>query len=431
MPEKRERKHGHVNGHLDGHHAGNGHAPNGQPLNGHGDEPLAELAELADTAGAEVTASVIQKRQAIHPGTFVGKGFAEQLGRLAEEHRADVLISDDDLSPGQAFNLEKITGRRVIDRSELILDIFASRARTHQAKLQVELAQLEYALPRLKRLWSHLERQKGGIGLRGPGEKQIEVDRRIVKHKIQELRENLRRIQERKEREVKGRAGEFAASIVGYTNAGKSTLMNALAGAEQYVEDKLFATLDTKTSVVEVKKGRRILLSDTVGFIRKLPHHLVASFHATLEEVSQADLLLHVVDVSHPGALHQIESVNDVLRRIGAVSKPTLMVFNKVDRLGAPGEVEYWRRLYPRSVAVSALRGAGLEDLREALSEIAAAGSHETTLALAAGNGKAIAFVHERGEVISEHYDGDLVQLRFRMNAKDRGSLAAILGHAL
>jgi GTP-binding protein HflX len=393
------------------------------------DEALDELEQLAGTAGAVVAGKACQRRHAVHRTTFVGSGFAEQLGRMAEDVRADVLISDDDLSPAQAWNLEKITGRRVVDRSELILDIFATRARTRQAKLQVELAQLEYALPRLKRLWGHLDREKGGIGLRGPGETQIETDRRIVKKKIQDLRHVLSEIQARKEREVAGRAGEFAASLVGYTNAGKSTLMNVLSGGTQYVEDKLFATLDTKTAVCEVRKGVKVLLSDTVGFIRKLPHHLVASFHATLEEASQADLLLHVVDVSHPDAQDQIEAVNGVLHELGIREKPTLVVFNKVDALSAPGELEYWRRLYPQSVAISARTGAGIDELEEKLVEIVGRTRKEEEIRLAAGAGRAIAFIHEKGEVVEEKYEDSEVVIRFRMGKKDLGTLKGLIAH--
>ena len=274
-------------------------------------QELAELASLAETAEVEVLARITQNRQGFHPGTYVGKGKVEEIKGFAEQLAATLIISDDDLSPGQARNLEQIIGLRVIDRTELILHIFACHAQTREAKLQVELAQLEYALPRLKRLWLHLDRYEGGIGTRGPGEKQLETDKRLIQKRIRDLSHAIVDIQQRKIREVKQRSGKFATvGLVGYTNAGKSTLMNALTAAEVVVEDKLFATLETRTRGWQLSKNRQVMLSDTVGFIDKLPHHLVASFKATLEEAAQSDILLHVVDVAHPDSEHQIAVVN-------------------------------------------------------------------------------------------------------------------------
>src|SRR5262249_39767398 len=256
-------------------------------------DPLEELRGLATTAGATVVGGMTQRRVKIVPASYIGKGKLTELQEQVEATDADVVIFDNDLSPGQVRNLEKATGIKVIDRSELILDIFATRARSHEARLQVELAQLEYSLPRLRRMWTHLSRFTGGIGLRGPGETQLEEDRRLVDQRIRDLRHRLAEVQARKEREVRSRNEEHTVSLVGYTNAGKSTRMNALTGAGVYVEDKLFSTLDTRTRQWRLPDWGRVLLSDTVGFIRELPHHLIASFKATLEEARQARLLLH------------------------------------------------------------------------------------------------------------------------------------------
>ncbi len=371
--------------------------------------------------------SLFQKRDRVNPATFVGRGFVARLGEAAEETSADILIADNDLSPKQAFNIEKMTRRRVVDRSELILDIFAAHARTRAAKVAVELAQLEYALPRLKRLWTHLEQQKGGIGLRGPGESQIETDRRIVKKRIQDLRRVLLEIQARKEREVAARQGEFTVSLVGYTNAGKSTLMRALSGRAVRVEDRLFSTLDTKTAVVEVAKNNRILLSDTVGFIQKIPHHLIASFHATLEETTHADLLLHVVDASHPDPQSQIEAVRDVLRQLGLEGKPTIMVFNKIDALRDRIELEHLKRTYPDHVAISAKTGAGLDELRAAIARRASARFVAESFRFPVSNGRAIAFIRDRAEIVEERFEGEEAIYRVRMSPKDLGTLRGML----
>src|SRR5579864_8908284 len=298
-----------------------------------GEDPLDELRGLATTAGARIVGELTQKRQHIVPGTYIGSGKLQELQELVQATDADVVIFDNDLTPAQVRNLEKSLNVKVIDRSELILDIFATRARSTEARMQVELAQLEYALPRLRQMWSHLGRISGGIGARGPGETQLEEDRRLVDLRIRDLKARLVEVQARKEREVRSRREEHTVSLVGYTNAGKSTLMNALTGAGVYVEDKLFSTLDTRTRQWHLKDWGRVLLSDTVGFIRDLPHHLVASFKATLEEARQARLLLHVVDASNPAAEEQIKAVNGVLEELGCKDKPALLVLNKVDRL--------------------------------------------------------------------------------------------------
>src|SRR5207302_1645750 len=296
-------------------------------------DPLEELQGLATTAGAAIVGSLVQRRQNIIPATYIGKGKLDELKEQVQGSDADVVIFDNDLSPAQVRNLEKGTDVKVLDRSELILDIFATRARTAEARLQVELAQLEYSLPRLRRMWTHLSRFSGGIGLRGPGETQLEEDRRLVTERIRDLKARLVEVQARKQREVRSRQEEHTVSLVGYTNAGKSTLMNALTGAGVYVEDKLFSTLETRTRQWHLKDWGRVLLSDTVGFIRELPHHLIASFKATLEETRQARLLLHVVDASSPTAEDQIKAVQQVLKELACADKPTLLVLNKMDRL--------------------------------------------------------------------------------------------------
>jgi len=339
-------------------------------------DPLAELDSLAETAGAHVVGRTFQKRERPDPRTFIGSGKVAELSRLARENEVDVFIFDHDLSPAQVRSLEKEIGRRVIDRTELILDIFATHARSKQAKLQVELAQLEYNLPRLRRMWTHVtgEQQAGGavgIGMRGPGEQQIESDRRIARKRITDLKREIAEIQRRKQREVEARNSEsFTVSLVGYTNAGKSTLMNALTHAGVLVEDRLFSTLDTRTRIWPLRNGLRVLLSDTVGFIRSLPHDLVTSFHATLEEVAQADLLLHVVDASHPEATDQIEAVNAALGELECLETPTLLLLNKVDRFRDPVEITLLRNRFPKAILVSAATGQGLDALDSRLQEI-------------------------------------------------------------
>jgi GTP-binding protein HflX len=294
----------------------------------------------------------------------------------------------------------------------LILDIFATRARTVEARLQVELAQLEYSLPRLKRMWTHLSRFAGGIGMRGPGETQLEEDRRLVAHRIRDLKERLREVQARKEREVKSRSEEHTVSLVGYTNAGKSTLMNALTGAGVHVEDKLFSTLDTRTRLWRLPDWGRVLLSDTVGFIRELPHHLIASFKATLEEARQARLLLHVVDASNPVAEEQIKAVNQVLRELGCDEKPTLLVLNKVDRLADRSYLDVLQKHHPRAVAVSARAGQGLQELREAVIAMLGADFVDTEVEVDAGNGRVLAYLAAHAEVYRQEYHDSRIVLR-------------------
>jgi GTPase len=369
-----------------------------------GTDPLEELQGLATTAGAVVVGGLIQRRQSIIPATYIGRGKLEELQEQVKAADADVVIFDNDLSPAQVRNLEKATNVKVLDRSELILDIFATRARTAEARLQVELAQLEYALPRLRRMWTHLSRYSGGIGLRGPGETQLEEDRRLVAHRIRDLRSRLAEVQARKEREVRSRYEEHTVSLVGYTNAGKSTLMNALTGAGVRVEDKLFSTLDTRTRQWHLKDWGRVLLSDTVGFIRDLPHHLIASFKATLEETRQARLLLHVVDASSPVAEEQIKAVKQVLKELGCGDKRVLLVLNKADKVTDRSYLDVLRSHYPRAVTISAATGQGLDELQNAVIEALSSDFADAEIETSAANGRVLAYLGAHAEIYRQEF---------------------------
>ncbi len=389
------------------------------------EDPLDEIRGLAKTAGLVVVGSLMQKRAQPDIATYIGSGKVEELKELVEAHEADLVVFDNDLAPSQTRNLEKALGTKVIDRTEVILDIFATRARTHEAHLQVELAQLEYALPRLKRMWTHLSRYKGGIGVRGPGEKQLEEDRRLVVHRIQDLKAKLAKVQARKEREVASRGDVATVSLVGYTNAGKSTLMNALTDAGVLVEDKLFATLDTRTRRWQFRGGGHVLLSDTVGFIRNLPHSLVASFKATLEEARQADLLLHVVDASNPEAEKQIAAVKAVLEELGLADHPTLLVLNKADQVPDRSYLDVLKAHHDESVTISAARGEGLDRLeqavRESLAELAMEAEVETTVA----NGRVLAYLAQHAQVRDRTYPAeDRVLLQCRLPRRCLGFLS-------
>jgi GTP-binding protein HflX len=387
-------------------------------------EPLAELRGLATTAGAQIVADVTQNRHSPDQTTYMGRGKVEELGTIAKAHDANVIIFDNELQPAQVRAIESKTNIKVVDRTELILDIFATRAQTHEARLQVELAQLEYLRPRLKRMWTHLERQHGGgIGSRGPGEKQLETDRRIIDKKIRDLRSRLTLVEERKEREVKARSDELRVSLVGYTNAGKSTLMRRLTGADVLVANKLFATLDTRTKAWHVPNWGKILLSDTVGFIRHLPHDLVASFKATLAEAIHADLLLHVVDASHPNAVSQIESVGEVLDEIGVNNKPSILVLNCIDLIEDRTTLHRLTNLHPVSVAISAHTGEGIVELTEKVKEMLA--SHYVTAKITthAGNGKLLAFLASHGAVHRRDYSDEQVTLLVSMPRRLLGKI--------
>ncbi len=386
-------------------------------------DPLDELAGLAETAGAVVVGSLTQRREKPDIATYLGKGKVDELERLIEFHAADVVIFDNDLSAAQIRNLEQRLKVKVIDRTELILDIFASRAQTWESRLAVELAQLEYSLPRLKRMWTHLSRIKMGVGMRGPGEKQLEVDRRLVEKRIHELRSELKKIEKRKERTVSGRNDHMTVSLVGYTNAGKSTLMNSLTQAEVLAEDKLFATLDTRTRRWHLPSWGPVLLSDTVGFIRDLPHRLIASFKATLEEAHQADLLLHVADASHPQVNQQISAVYDVLEEIGIQEKDTLLVLNKIDRLENKVLLESILRRYPNAVLVSARTRAGFDKLHQAVSDALSRSFRNVEIEMDVGNGKLLAYLSAHGEVVSTQYTDTRVIVHCRIPQKYLGRI--------
>ncbi len=392
------------------------------------DEQLEELERLADTAGAQVVGRLTQQLDRPHSGTYLGKGKIEELRALVDVLDASLIIFDDELSPSQGKNIEDLVGKRVMDRAELILDIFATRARTREAKMQVELAQLNYMLPRLTRMWTHLEKFRGGIGMRGPGETQLETDRRLIGHRIRVLKERLAEVQRTREVQRHGRRGEFRAALVGYTNAGKSSILRAMSGSEDvFVEDRLFATLDPLSREVDVGDGQRVVLTDTVGFIRKLPHHLVASFRATLEELNEADLLLHVIDASHAAWEEQREVVDEVIAELGARDKPMLYVFNKRDRL-SPAEAEGLgarvANLFPNAVMVSSIAPGGLDPLREELLRDVRRFKPVVELQLGHGDGKLLAELHRSGEVVSQRHTEEGTFVRVRLDA---AALARVL----
>lgn len=386
-------------------------------------DPLDELEGLAETAGTRVVGRMTQRREKPDPGTYLGRGKVEELTNFVEKLDADVVLFDNDLSPGQIRNLEKTLNVKVIDRTELILDIFATHAKTHEARLAVELAQLEYSLPRLKRMWTHLSRIKHGVGMRGPGEKQLEEDRRIVERRIRDLRQNLEKIERRKEREVAARRDSRTISLVGYTNAGKSTLMNALTEAGVKAEDALFATLDTRTRRWQLPNWGPVLLSDTVGFIRDLPHRLIASFKATLEEARQADLLLHVADGSNEAVFDQITAVYHVLEEIGIQEKDTLLVINKIDAVADQAKIDSILRRYPNAVPLSAKSGAGLERLAQAVSEELSRSFREVDIEMDVGNGRLMAYLSRHGEVLSKRFRDERVTIHCRLPAEFLGKI--------
>jgi len=381
-------------------------------------ESLEELAELATTAGAEVVGNGVQKLEAPVAGTFIGTGKAAEYAAFCRANDVDTAVFDDELTPAQSRNLEKVFACKILDRTALILDIFAQRARTREGKLQVELAQLQHLLPRLTRFWGHLSRQSGGIGMRGgEGESQLESDRRRVQERIEKIREDLESVRRHRSTQRTGRRRNPwpLASIVGYTNAGKSTLLNALTGASVLAEDKLFATLDPTTRRLRLPTNQNVFLTDTVGFIRKLPHGLVEAFKATLEEVVQAELLLHVVDISHPQAAEQIAAVNAVLREIGAEGKPTIMVFNKLDRFAGNGLLQKHLDQYPGAAAISAKTGEGIPQLIEALGAALRPIREFVQLSIPHQEAAVVARLHEVAQVIERDYSGKSARFKARI----------------
>jgi GTP-binding protein HflX len=393
-------------------------------------ESLDELAELAATAGGEVVGEGTQKVETRNPATYIGKGKAGEFAKHCKEHNVDTVIFDDELSPAQTRNLEKIFEVKILDRTALILDIFSQRARTREGKLQIELAQLQHLLPRLTKFWGHLSRQSGGIGMRGgEGETQLEADRRKVGERIDRIERDLDAVRQQRETQRAGRKrNEWPlASIVGYTNAGKSTLLNKLTGASVLAQDILFATLDPTTRRLRLPTNQNILLTDTVGFIRKLPHGLVESFKATLEEVVQADLLLHVVDVSHPQADEQIAAVNTVLNEIGAGDKPTMMVFNKVDQLTGGNPLTRLHELYPNSVAISAKTGAGVAELLAEISTQIRPERELVELRIPHEQAALIARLHKVGQVLERRYLAKTTKFKARIPQQHRAEFAEFM----
>ena len=393
----------------------------------HVEEHLDELERLADTAGASVVGRLTQQLDRPVPGTYLGSGKLAELRDMVVATDATLIIFDDELSPAQGKNIEEITGTRVMDRAELILDIFATRARTSEAKMQVELAQLEYMLPRLTRMWTHLEKFRGGIGVRGPGETQLETDRRLINHRIRILKERLADVQRSREVQRHGRRSIFRAALVGYTNAGKSSILRGMSGASDvFVEDRLFATLDPLTREVELEGGYRVLLTDTVGFIRKLPHHLVASFRATLEEVVEADLLLHVIDVSHPTWEEQRQVVDQVIGELGASERPMQYVFNKADLLDAESLTAVEERIHnllPDALFVSAYAPDGLEPLRRSLLARMKEQRPVVEVRISVADGKLLAEVHREAEVLDQYGEDGVMVVRARMDGLLAGRL--------
>lgn len=382
------------------------------------EDSLNELEELAYTDEAEVVDHMIFKQKAIHPGYYIGKGKVEQIAQMAEDLDVHTVIFDDDLSPAQGRNIENICKAKVVDRTQVILDIFSLHAATREGRLQVELARLEYLLPRLRRMWTHLERQRGGIGVRGgPGEQQIEVDRRRVQERIVRMRRELERVRRHRHEQRRGRRrhGWALISIVGYTNAGKSTLLNKLTGSEVTIQDQLFVTLDPTTREIELPNQQSALLTDTVGFIKKLPHHLVDAFKATLEEVVEADLLLHVIDASHPNATDHIKAVESVLGDLGVHDKTTVAVLNKMDRDGFRTTAPLLRPYFKHVVQVSAKTGEGTESLRQKIADLLRDRNIPFKMRIPMSEAKLISLLQGAANIIHEEFGNEYYEVDARI----------------
>jgi len=392
------------------------------------EDHLSELNALARTSGAEVLETFIQERAKPDSAYFIGKGKIEEIKYYIEDHEADLAIFDDELSPAQARNIEKVLNVKVIDRSALILDIFADHAQTNEARVQVELAQLNYLLPRLTRAWQHLSRQVGGIGTKGPGETQLETDRRLVRRRISHLKQNLDKIDRQKKTQRNNRTSIFSAALIGYTNAGKSTILKALTGSEVLIEDKLFATLDTTVRRFELNSKSQILLSDTVGFIRKLPHHLVASFRTTLTETLESDLLLHVVDVSHARFKDHVDVVVQLLDELGAADKSRLLVFNKADRLeNQSSKLNQLKDQYPEAVFISASRHIGLKRLQAKLLEILESGFETRDVRINFLDGGAEHLLYPLATVLERTIDDNHIHIKIKYDKEKKTQIQAVI----
>lgn len=391
------------------------------------EEHLDELEELADTAGAETVFKIIQSKARMDSAYYIGKGKAEELAQLIELNDINIVIFDDDLTPVQVRNLEKLFNRKVIDRSGLILDIFASRAKSKEAKTQVELAQLQYLLPRLTRAWTHLSKQYGGIGTKGPGETQIETDRRMVRMRISMLKDKLTHIESQRKTQAAGRKNYTRIAIAGYTNAGKSTLFNLLTQSDVFAEDKLFATLDSTTRQLELGSKEKILVSDTVGFIRKLPANLVASFKSTLNEVRDADIILHVIDLSHPFFEDHLKVVENTLKEFGSEGKTVLKVFNKVDFVSEKSRIEYVKNYYSDSIIISAIKGINVQALKKKVKSVVENSFTEEKINLNINQSKIASQIYQLAEVLSTKYDEDRMTISFRANKQNSDKIKKII----
>jgi len=382
---------------------------------------------LADTAGAQIVQTVIQARRKIDPATVIGIGKVREIKKTCEERDATLVVFDDELSPAQMKNLEAELKNKVLDRSGLILDIFARRARTRESQRQVELAQLEYLYPRLTRQWTHLSRQVGGIGTRGPGETQLEVDRRLIRKRIKVLKENLRNIEKQRSvrRQIRRKFRQVA--LIGYTNAGKSSLMNALTQSDVFVENRLFATLDATIRSLPLRTFPKVLISDTVGFIRKLPHDLVASFRSTLEETVQADLLVHVIDISHENFEDHIKTTHDLLKEMDLDKKPRLLVFNKIDALDERDLLQEIKIHTPEAIFVSALKGLGLSELLNRMDQSLKMSTVENIVRIPAGQGRSLDFVHQWADVINLNYENSMAVIRYRTSREGHSRILDFL----
>ena len=389
-------------------------------------EHLEELKELALTSGAEVISSFTQERPRPDSAYFMGKGKIEEIADFIAEQDISLVVFDDELTPAQTRNLERLFEIKVIDRAALILDIFARHARTREARVQVELAQLTYLLPRLTRQWQHLSRQVGGIGTKGPGETQLETDRRLVRTRIAKLKSKLKQIAGQKKTQRRQRKNHFRAAIIGYTNAGKSTLLKSLTDADVLIEDQLFATLDTTVKRLQMSPGSQILLCDTVGFIRKLPHHLVASFRTTLSETLEADLLIHLVDVSHPHFEEHLRIVNQLLEELDASDKKKLLVFNKVDLLQTPDMLDPLQTAYPHAVFISARRHIGLTQLRSSLLRFVEAQFETRDLVLDLNRGASEHLIYPYAEITKKRYDKNLLYVTVKFDKEYAGRIDAV-----